>query len=137
MSYAFFYMYATLSLTLLEQELLIIREHINSPPLCFCFLGHYAVQLLVVCLFVVLPCTFYSLQRPSWSYGSLIYDYLCNECLTPLIKYCSGEVFLIQHNVIKFDSDLWQVSGFLRVLWLPPPIKLTATIWLKYCWKWT
>ena len=31
-------------------------------------------------------------------------------------------------NVIKFVSDLRQVSGFLRVLRFPPPIKLTATI---------
>jgi hypothetical protein len=130
MSNAFCYMYTTLSLILVEQELLIIREHINSPPLCFCLCGHYAVHLLVVCLFFVLPCGFYSLQRSSWSYGSLIYDYPCNECLTPLIKSCSGEVFLIQHNVTKFDSDLRQVSGFLRVLWFPPSIKLTATnIW--------
>jgi hypothetical protein len=40
----------------------------------------------------------------------------------------SGEVYSIQHYVIKFVSDLWQDSGFLRVLWFPPPIKLTATI---------
>ena len=33
----------------------------------------------------------------------------------------------------KVVSDLRQVGGFLRVLWFPPPIKLTATIWLKYC----
>jgi hypothetical protein len=33
----------------------------------------------------------------------------------------------VQHYVIKFVSDLRQVSGFLRVLWFPPPIKLTAT----------
>ena len=30
-------------------------------------------------------------------------------------------------------SDLRQVGGFFRVLWFPPPIKLTATIYLKYC----
>ena len=30
--------------------------------------------------------------------------------------------------VIKFDSDLRQDDGFLRVLWFHPPIKLTATI---------
>jgi len=36
----------------------------------------------------------------------------------------------IQHYVIKF------VCGFFRVLRFPPPIKLTATILLKYCWKW-
>jgi hypothetical protein len=29
--------------------------------------------------------------------------------------------------VIKFVSDLQQVGGFLRILWFPPPIKLTAT----------
>ena len=34
-----------------------------------------------------------------------------------------GEVYSIQHNVIKFVSDLQQVSGFPRVLWFPPPIK--------------
>jgi len=34
----------------------------------------------------------------------------------------------VQHYVIKFVSDLWQVGGFLRVLRFPPPIKLTATI---------
>ena len=39
----------------------------------------------------------------------------------------------VQHYVIKFVSDLRQVGGFLR---FPPLIKLTATIKLKYCWKW-
>jgi hypothetical protein len=39
-----------------------------------------------------------------------------------------GEVYSIQHYVIKFVSDLRQVGGFLLVDWFPPPIKLTATI---------
>jgi hypothetical protein len=39
-----------------------------------------------------------------------------------------GDVYLIQHYVIKFVSDLLQVSGFLRVLWFPPLIKLSTTI---------
>jgi hypothetical protein len=30
----------------------------------------------------------------------------------------------MQHNLV---SDLRQISGFLWVLWFPPPIKLTAT----------
>jgi hypothetical protein len=59
----------------------------------------------------------------SWSYDSWINNYLCNQCLS-LLKVCS-----IQHYVIKFVSDLWQVCGFLRVLRFPPPIKLTATWW--------
>ena len=37
-----------------------------------------------------------------------------------------GEVYLIQHYVIKLVNDLWQASGFLRVLWFSPLIKLTA-----------
>jgi len=39
-----------------------------------------------------------------------------------------SEVYLVQHYVIKFVSDVWQVIGFL---WFPPPIKLTVTIQLK------
>jgi hypothetical protein len=34
-------------------------------------------------------------------------------------------MYLIQHYVIKFVSNLRQVNGFLQVLWFPPPIKLT------------
>jgi len=57
-----------------------------------------------------------------------------------------GEVYSIQHYVIKFVSDLQQVSGFLWVLRFPLPIKLTSmtyvllkvmlntiTITLTYC----
>ena len=40
----------------------------------------------------------------------------------------------VQHYVIKFVNDLRQVSGFLWVLRFPPPIKLTAMIYMKYCW---
>ena len=39
-----------------------------------------------------------------------------------------GKVYSIQHYVIKYVSDLWQVGGFLQALWFPPPIKLTTTI---------
>ena len=58
---------------------------------------------------------------------------LCNQCLPPFLKVVSSnpahcEVYAIQHYVIKFVSDLLRVSGFLRVLWFPPPIKLTSTI---------
>jgi hypothetical protein len=34
---------------------------------------------------------------------------------------------VIQHYVIKFASDLWQVHGFLCALRFPPPIKLNPT----------
>ena len=39
------------------------------------------------------------------------------------------EVYSIQHYVIKFVSDLWQVGGFLRVLQFSPPTKQIATIY--------
>ena len=54
----------------------------------------------------------------SWSYGGWIYNYLCNQCLSPLkLRVRSWLV-----------SDLQQVSCFLRVLLFPPPIKLTTTM---------
>ena len=61
--------------------------------------------------------------------GSWIYNYISayhhKSCE---FRSSSGEVYLIQYYVIKFVSDLRQVCSFLRVLWFPPPIKLTATI---------
>jgi hypothetical protein len=39
-----------------------------------------------------------------------------------------GKMYLIQHYVIKFVSDLRQVGGFLRVLRFASPIKLTTTM---------
>jgi hypothetical protein len=56
-----------------------------------------------------------------WSYGSWIYNYLCNQwCCEFESRSGPG----VQYYVIKFVSDLQQVRGFL---WFPPPIKLTAT----------
>ena len=40
-----------------------------------------------------------------------------------------GEVYSMQHYVIKAVSNLRQVGGLLRVPRFPPPIKLTATIY--------
>ena len=64
-------------------------------------------------------------------YGSCIYNYLCNQCLSPLTRDLESRsrlVYSMQHYAIKFVSDLRQVGGFLRVLRFLPPIKLTATI---------
>jgi len=48
-----------------------------------------------------------------------------------------GVVYSIQQYVIKLFSDLPQVGGFHRVLRFHQPIQLTATISMKYCWKWS
>ena len=45
------------------------------------------------------------------------FHHLCCE-----FESCSGEVYSIQHYVIKFVSDLRQISGFLNLV-----------ILLKYC----
>ena len=39
-----------------------------------------------------------------------------------------GEVYSIQHCVIKFVSNLRQVGGVLRVRWFPQTIKVITTI---------
>ena len=110
---------------------------------------------------ITMYCTSYHTRSSgSWTRGSWIYNYIWNQHISPLTlrvrillrrsvldtalcdKVCqwfesySGEVYSIQHNVIKFASDLWQVSSFPRVLRFPSPIKLIATIWLKYCRRW-
>ena len=55
------------------------------------------------------------------TYGISAYHHCCCE-----LEYRPGRG--VQHYVIKFVSDLRQVGGFLRILWFPPPIKLTVMI---------
>ena len=45
------------------------------------------------------------------------------------------EVYSIQQYVIQFASDMRRVGVFIRALRFPPPIKLTTTTSLNYCWK--
>jgi hypothetical protein len=66
----------------------------------------------------------------SWSW---VYNYLCNKVpiTTKIVSSnpVQGEVYSIQHCVIKFVSDLRQVGSFLRVfIRFPPPIKLTEIL---------
>ena len=52
----------------------------------------------------------------SWSYGSWIYNYLFNQCLSPLTLWVWTPLRRgVQHYMIKCVSDLQQVDGFLRV----------------------
>ena len=69
----------------------------------------------------------YSQNIGPWSYGSWI-SYLYAISAYHHCKFKSRSGRGVQRYVIKFVSDLRQVSGFLRVLHFPPPIKLTATI---------
>ena len=65
----------------------------------------------------------------SWSYGSWIYNYLCNKWLSPSTMWVRiplrRGVLDTTLYVIKFVSHLRQVGGFLR---FPLSIKLSGTI---------
>ena len=72
-------------------------------------------------------------QERSWSYGtgSWIYNYMYNQCLSPLRLWVwapsIGEVYSIQYYVIKFVGDKYDnghVCGFLWILQFLPPIKI-------------
>jgi len=54
----------------------------------------------------------------------VIYNYLCYQCLSPL------QVWVRTSFVARCTrcNIMWQVGGFLRVLRIPPPIKLTVTM---------
>jgi len=70
-------------------------------------------------------------EGPSWpwSYGSWIYNYLCNQCLSPLMLWVRISIRARCTTLCdKACQWLAKVSGFLRVLRFPPPIKLTAMI---------
>ena len=64
--------------------------------------------------FIVIPITW------PWSYGSWIYNYLYNQCLSLLKMWvrtpAHGEVYSIQHYAIKFVSELRQIGNFLMML---------------------
>jgi len=62
------------------------------------------------------------------SYGHIVLVF--NLCDTKVVSSNPnhGDVYMIQHYMVKFVSDLRQVSGFLSVLRFLPPIELTATI---------
>ena len=62
----------------------------------------------------------------------LLFMYICLFFLRCEYESCSGEVYWIQHYVLMFGIDMRQVGGFLQVHRFPPPIKLIATIYMKY-----
>ena len=63
----------------------------------------------------------------SWPrlYCSWIYNYLCNQCLSPLMLWVWISI-RARCTTLCDKVCQWQVSGFLLVLRFPPPIKLTA-----------
>ena len=65
------------------------------------------------------------IKKIVWPYTDIITFLTC-------VKTSRGsrgrDRMVVGFSMLKFDSDLRQVSGFLWVLRVPPPIKLTARI---------
>jgi hypothetical protein len=90
------------------------RSSIYMPKL-------YLIYIRVIFIVVVSPVTI----ETQFIIQDLVY---CFQYKVVSSNPVHGEVYSIQHYVIKFVSDLWQVCGFLWALQFPPPIKLTAAI---------
>jgi hypothetical protein len=96
--------------------------------------------ILVLCLFVCFCCGslnvpvsgLTALHRIKY-YLNIFQKHLYIDKILYITTVAHGEVYSIQQYVIKFVSDFRQVGGLLP---FPPPIKLIATILLKYCWRW-
>jgi len=81
--------------------------------------------------------TFISYVPSYKDYRSLVYTSLSpiRRGFAPgFVNYKKGALDS-QPQVIKFTSCLRMVGGSLRVLRFPPPLKLVAMIYLKYCWN--
>jgi hypothetical protein len=67
---------------------------------------------------------------PYWSYGSWIYNYLCNQGLSQL-KLCVRTP--LRQGI--FDATLWHkvCQRLATGLWCS---LVSSTIKLKYCWNW-
>ena len=103
---------------------------LHSDTICW-FRANYTCSLHWYSLLVaqIQKCTI-----PYWIMGKTLYmnvlhwyNFIEENCRLKL-KYMYNLLTRLKEVKIKFVSDLWQVSGFLRVLRFPPPIKLTATI---------
>jgi hypothetical protein len=94
---------------------LIIEQLINVKLnifliliLSICFVIFISIHN-IVCICTIITCMFYSqITDPSWSYGSWIYNYLCNQCLSPL-KLCVRTPFMARctrYNSLTFDRSV-------------------------------
>jgi len=79
----------------------------------------------------VILCMYQCDWRPSWSwsYGSWIYNYICNQCLSPLILWVRNS---LRQGVLDTTWCDKVCQWLTAVRWFSPgtpsPIKLTAMI---------
>ena len=87
----------------------------------------------VVCIHTISQCQFDPCHQSQWHLRILSFILSLPQTPTKVVSSNSAQarVYSMQHYV--FVNDLRQVGGFLQVFRFPPPIKLTVTIYLKYC----
>ena len=69
----------------------------------------------------------YAVKKYSDTFPVIKYLNIYHFVFPSIVPTAHGEVYSIQHYVMKFVR-LAQVGVFLRLHLFPPPIKLTATI---------
>jgi len=95
-------------------------RHSNKPEKVIVLLDTFTLLLFVLGVVVVVIIWLLDLQLPV--------QYVPINIKIVSSYPVHGEVYSIQHYLIKCVSHLRQVVDFLRPLRFPPPIKLTATI---------
>jgi len=112
-----------------------------TPILAKSTISSFALVFLIylfVCLFFFFLFLFF-LWGPlwSWSHDSWIYSYICNQCISSLKLESRSWRDVIDTT---FCDTVCQspvaYRCFFLVLRFPPPVKLTSTLYQKYCCKW-
>ena len=67
---------------------------------------------------------FYTIEGPSWSYGNWIYNYLCNQCLSPPTLWVRTPLRWGRLHTTLCDKD-WQWLATGR--WKPPGTPVAST----------
>ena len=85
----------------------------------FDFYTRWYYQVMILIWNIIVYFLMRSVPSWSWPYGSWIFNYLCNQCLSPLTLWVRIPLMTWHtlYNFIKF------VCGFLLVLRFPPPKK--------------
>ena len=86
-------------------------------------IGHFSVQTLwSICMIHIIGCT------PQQSVP--ITPTICKLSMIPTLERCTGTYCNLFSSSLSVICERWSFSrGFLRVLWFPPPIKLTGMIY--------
>ena len=66
--------------------------------------------------------SYFFTKRPSWSYGSWIYNYLCNQCLPPLMLWVR---ISIRARCTTLCDKVWQ--WLATGLWISPGPPVSST----------